>query len=84
MFKGRFHHLLHIRSPDLGDRIKIMEYFAAKFKLPPASLDLLRANPIFSVDMMKGCNAGVSGAEVENICREEAMRLLRAAVEASK
>ena len=54
----------------------IMKYFSSKYNIPEESFRKIIQHPIFQDGSDKG-EAGVSGADVENLCREEAMRLLR-------
>jgi len=67
--KGRFHHLLHVPSPDETTRMALLDYFANKCNLP-----LERVEELKRLELKEG----ISGAEVENVCREEAMRVLSA------
>jgi ATP-dependent 26S proteasome regulatory subunit len=70
--KGRFHQVLHVPPPSHGTRIKLLDYFGKKCSL---SLDVIEAT---LVPLLKD---GMSGAEVENICREEAIRKMRLILE---
>lgn len=71
--KGRFHHLLHVKCPTANERILILEYFCKAFNLSDESSQTLRMRSVFQdrVDYT------LSGAEIEGMCREEAMIMLR-------
>jgi SpoVK/Ycf46/Vps4 family AAA+-type ATPase len=65
--KGRFHHVLYVPPPDVATQLQLLQYFAGQSSLPAQSVQTMQAQ----------LREGLSGAEVENLCREEAMRLLR-------
>lgn len=64
--KGRFYQTLYIAPPNEDERRKLVIYFMAKYNLPEESFDRLLA---ILWD-------GMSGAEVENVCKEEALSRL--------
>ena len=66
--KGRFHHLLEVPAPDESTQRSLLRYFAARSQLPQENI----------AELLTLLRTGMSGADVENLCREEAMRLLRA------
>lgn len=61
--KGRFHNVLHVPLPNEEERTLILKHFAKKCKLDDVSLDSL---------LLK-LKDGMSGAEIENLCREEVL-----------
>jgi transitional endoplasmic reticulum ATPase len=70
--KGRFHHVLHIPNPGQEDRLALLEYFTSKYGISEERKSGLRSQ-------MSGA-MGMSGAEVENVCRETAMEVLRTTI----
>jgi len=65
--KGRFHHVLEVPPPDLACQALLLSHFSARSNLPAESTELLKSE----------LKVGLSGADVENLCREEGMRLMR-------
>lgn len=63
--KGRFHHLLHVPSPDRSTQEQLVDYFAARSEL---------ITPGEVVELKRNLAVGMSGADVENLIREEVMR----------
>lgn len=61
--KGRFQHLLYVPLPSISELQQLLEYFALQFQLNEGWKYL--ANKLF---------IGQSGADVENLCREEKMK----------
>ncbi|KAJ1441093.1 P-loop containing nucleoside triphosphate hydrolase protein [Ochromonadaceae sp. CCMP2298] len=61
--KGRFHHVLLVAPPDAQDRLALLAYFGRQFRLEGGEVEALRG----------GLWGGMSGAEVENVCREAAL-----------
>lgn len=74
--KGRFHHLLEVRPPSGDEKRELLEYFCRKFQLAEASVARLLSKPAFQLDAV-GEGELVSGADIENMCREEALDVLR-------
>jgi SpoVK/Ycf46/Vps4 family AAA+-type ATPase len=67
--KGRFHHLLHVPLPNMNEKVQLLNYFARRFGIDASSaLDAITP---------KLCNVNVSGADVENLCREAGMTKIR-------
>eukprot|EP01041_Mallomonas_annulata_P004596 gene4596-9132_t len=66
--KGRFHQLLHVPCPNENDRIALLEYFCRRSGLSDGNIQN---------DLKTSLRAGMSGADVENVCREAAMSCLR-------
>lgn len=68
--QGRFHHVLHVAPPNAAERELLLGYFAAKCGLPVTTS---------GVQAVRGLQArlkdGMSGAEIENICKEAALSL---------
>lgn len=69
--KGRFHHLLHIGLPTEKDSKELLSYFCRRSGLSEMEENQLR-------DRLR---PGISGAEVENLCRESAMARVRDVVQ---
>ena len=69
--KGRFHHVLNIKAPSGNERIQLLQYFCRKFSLPDQTKSYLIGR------LMEG----MSGADVENLCREESMIVIRTKIE---
>lgn len=66
--KGRFHHLLHVKNPDAETAKLLLCYFASKCSMiTPERVD----------EMAGTLRWGLSGAEIENVVREENMNLMR-------
>ena len=68
--KGRFHHVLYIKPPDEDERKKLLQYFSKQFSLP---------KEVYS-DISMRLVDNMSGADIENLCREESMKIIRAKV----
>jgi SpoVK/Ycf46/Vps4 family AAA+-type ATPase len=66
--KGRFHHLLHVPLPDLDEKILLLQYFAKRFGIDSQSISEITP---------KLTNDQISGADVENLCREAGMTKIR-------
>ena len=69
--KGRFHHLLHVPFPSMEEKEQLLRYFGGRF-----GLDIDNMNKI--APMLNREN--LSGADIENFCREEGMSKIRAIV----
>ena len=69
--KGRFHHILEVSVPDEINRIKLLHHFAKKCQLSSDSIETLHST----------LREGMSGAEIENICKEEVLRQFRTKIE---
>ena len=65
--KGRFHHVLYIMPPNENEKIQLLQYFCNKFSLPEQIKSYL------STRLMDG----MSGADIENLCREESMKIVK-------
>jgi SpoVK/Ycf46/Vps4 family AAA+-type ATPase len=61
--KGRFHQTLFVPPPTVAEREKLLSYFASRCGLSGQDIAAIRASPGFR-------KAGISGADVENICKE--------------
>jgi len=64
--KGRFHHVLHVPPPDPDERLQLLLYFAAKCHLDDSVV----------MELTDRLRDGMSGAEVENLCREATLKSL--------
>lgn len=62
--QGRFHHVLLVPLPDEKERILLLNYFAKKCGLlSPGAAEA-------GEDLAQRLREGMSGAEIENMCRE--------------
>jgi transitional endoplasmic reticulum ATPase len=68
--KGRFHHLLHVPPPTAKDKQAMVTYFGDRFQLPVETKEGLQGRLV----------EGMSGADVENLCREAGMLKIREAI----
>jgi SpoVK/Ycf46/Vps4 family AAA+-type ATPase len=66
--KGRFQHLVQVPLPSYEDLVQLLEYFARKLQL----------NQGWKSSLESRLFVGQSGADVENICREEKMKQIYA------
>lgn len=66
--KGRFHHLLHVPPPTLEEMKEMIIYFGNKYQLSPSCTQHL---------LQHSLKEGMSGADVENLCREAGMKRIR-------
>jgi SpoVK/Ycf46/Vps4 family AAA+-type ATPase len=73
--KGRFHHLLHVPLPNIDEKNQLLGYFAKRFGINAASVDEITP---------KLSNVNISGADVENLCREAGMTKIRDFISLSK
>ena len=64
--KGRFYQVLHVPPPSLEDQNKILQFFANKSSLPHENIEAL----------IKCLRVGMSGAEIENLCKESALKIM--------
>lgn len=64
--KGRFYQLLKVPSPSLEDQEKILQFFASKSSLSTQNIHNLRPFLIL----------GISGAEIENLVKEETLKVM--------
>jgi SpoVK/Ycf46/Vps4 family AAA+-type ATPase len=64
--KGRFYQLLKVPSPSLEDQENILRYFAQK-----SSLSIEDIN-----NLLPFLKAGISGAEIENLVKEETLKVM--------
>lgn len=64
--KGRFDQILYVPQPNIEERWKLLQYFAKRYQLNCNDWEL-------SMLSMK-LKEGMSGAEIENICREVKMK----------
>lgn len=62
--KGRFHHLLHVPPPTLDDMRRMINYFGNKYQLSSS----------IQFHLQQSIQEGMSGADVENLCREAGMK----------
>ena len=67
--KGRFQELIHVPPPNENERIQLLHYFAKKYSLSSEVIDLMRHGQQFNKE-------NISGADVENICLQEAMKIV--------
>ena len=74
--KGRFHQILFVPLPTFDERLKLLEYFAEKCNLSEESYQKIRSSDKFLREEL-------SGAEVENLCREEVMLSARVMLNAN-
>jgi len=65
--KGRFYQLLNVPSPSLEDQIKILHFFARKSSLSSENIEKI-------IPLLKD---GISGAEIENLVKEESMKIMK-------
>lgn len=64
--KGRFHHILLVPPPNKDEKMLLLQYFCRKCQLLDDDYErILKCNGFQKEDM--------SGADVENLCREEVM-----------
>ena len=96
--KGRFHHLLHVNSPNAEERLELIKYFCKKCTVLKDEIvqeihrDIetkCRDSDDIEINNSDGCHmqsddrsqidgaTGISGAEIENICRERAIQFIR-------
>jgi SpoVK/Ycf46/Vps4 family AAA+-type ATPase len=66
--QGRFHHVLHVPPPDASERLQLLSYFGRKCALDADTVQSLTTR----------LREGMSGAEVENLCREATVQKLHA------
>ena len=67
--KGRFHHVLEVKPPSSHERLELIQYFSRKFQLPLVVQQTLEGRTMLLEE--------ASGADIEGLCREAAMELLR-------
>ena len=95
--KGRFHHIIHIPPPSVQERVELVQYFGSKFSLNKEVIDELCASVSRSDcnTNSEGSNTSnsnnancddsskrvLSGADIENMCREKAMDIIRLYIE---
>jgi SpoVK/Ycf46/Vps4 family AAA+-type ATPase len=65
--KGRFQNIIFVAPPNEENQIKLVDYFSSKFKL----------NSDQTESVKRSLKSNISGAEIENLCREQMMNLLR-------
>jgi transitional endoplasmic reticulum ATPase len=65
--QGRFHHVIEVKPPNESERVQLLQYFGSKFGLQQHVIDCLNA-------LTKD---GMSGADIENLCREAGMNVIR-------
>ena len=68
--QGRFHQLVHVPPPSDLDRTALAANFCSRFSLDAPSATAVTAR----------LRDGMSGADVENLCREAAMANIRVLV----
>lgn len=69
--KGRFASLIEVTAPTALERVDLLDYFGKQFSLPTSVIAELKQKCIFMPD------GALSGAEIENMCRECAMDIIR-------
>ena len=69
--KGRFQELLCVPSPSFDEKVEILNYFSKKYGITKLAEESLR---------QRLNNENMSGADVENLCREEGMVRIREAI----
>ena len=74
--KGRFHQTLFVPPPNKVEREELLLYFAARCGLSAEAVADIRASPGFKKE-------GLSGADVENICKERFVSNIRSLTTAS-
>lgn len=72
--KGRFHHLLYIPPPDKLERKDLLHYFCKKCFLFDEDIGSSEndSNRLIE-ELEQELKEGMSGADIENLCREKAM-----------
>jgi AAA family ATPase len=74
--KGRFHHVLAVSPPSLSEmKTDMVTYFGDRYQLPEQTREEIRRKIVEGTQM--------SGADVENLCREAGMKRIREVISAS-
>lgn len=71
--KGRFDHTLFVNNPTIIERKLLIEYFCNKYKLNNINTNELIIKYVDNVNN----NIILSGADIENICKEYALKLMK-------
>jgi len=71
--KGRFHHLLHVPTPSMEDMQELVLYFGRRYGLSVSAQENIRIV----------LREGMSGADVENLCREAGMQRVKSMIAVS-
>lgn len=72
--KGRFHSVLHVPQPDHKNKIKLLYHFGGKCNLSNKLIESLQLN----------LKDNMSGAEIENICKEQVIQQFRSEMGVNK
>jgi SpoVK/Ycf46/Vps4 family AAA+-type ATPase len=86
VMQGRFHHILHVPPPTYEDLQKILQHYAVKYNLNPETVaeierklgDQYQKGP----RSLANTDTVLSGAVVENYCKEAVLSSLRKVVAA--
>ena len=65
--KGRFHHVLYVPPPTINEMYQMIHYFGNKYNL---SIEI-------QISLNDKVKEGMSGADIENLCREAGMMKIR-------
>ena len=79
--KGRFHHILEVSNPGLEVQHRLVEYFMAKCNIHKEGDE--HAQMVME-EVKAKCHEGMSGAEVEGLCKEAMLDLMRQQCKASE
>jgi SpoVK/Ycf46/Vps4 family AAA+-type ATPase len=74
--------VLYVGPPGIDDAIKLVHHFGSKFSLTNESIQHIteKINHMFqqkSVLPASSLETSLSGADIENLCREEAMKWIK-------
>lgn len=94
VMKGRLYQVLHVPPPTPEDQQALVKYYAAKYSLTSDYIDQLcmklhnvhrkqRNRTSVNVNSSKRSSSkkSYSGADIENMCREEGMNIVRTHVQ---
>lgn len=79
--QGRFHHIIYVPTPNEEEVRELIKYFGRKFSL---STDIVQQLCDKVDTEFRFRKEAMSGADIENMCREEAMKVIRHEIESSK
>lgn len=68
--KGRFHQILHVPLPDATEKTELLIYFSQKYGFTTDTVERLKTK----------LQSNMSGADVEVLCREESINIIRGMV----